>query len=396
MEGSDTTRIERDKPDNKSDRVSRGYAIFVLGNQVRRLTRHAYRVHSQSNGKWYPVKWNGLEWDCECPDHIYRQVICKHIHAVKFSQEIRRRVVEEARFPSASDLTLKPDACPKCNSIYIVKKAKRFNARATIQRYLCKSCGFRFSEGYGLQKIQHFPKLIVLSLDLYFKGVSLRKIVDHAKQFYGVRVGKSTVQRWIRSYVALMKSYTDDLLPQVSDAWHADDMMVKVKANGGRYHYLWNLMDHDTRFLIASRMSTHRTGEEAKRLFKQGTNLAAQRPKLIITDELRSYKEAYEEVLQPRGTTHLASPQFIDRTNNNRVERLHGTVREREKTMRALGNNQSAQTVVEGFRIYYNWVKPHMALNGRTPAEVAGVGVDESNRWVGLIKQATKNMERRK
>ncbi len=118
-----------------------------------------------------------------------------------------------------------------------------------------------------------------------------------------------------------MKEYTDDLLPQVSDTLHADDMMVKVEANGGRYHYVWNLLDQETRFLIASRMSTHRTGEEAKRLFTQSKNLAARPPKLLITDKLRSYREAYGEVLEPSGTEHLASPRFVDRTNNNRVER---------------------------------------------------------------------------
>lgn len=29
--------------------------------------------------------------------------------------------------------------------------------------------------------------------------------------------------------------------------------------------------------------------------------------------------------------------------------------------------------VVEGYRIYYNFIRPHMSLNGKTPAEVAGL-----------------------
>ena len=54
-------------------------------------------------------------------------------------------------------------------------------------------------------------------------------------------------------------------------------------------------------------------------------------------------------------------------TNNNRVERLNGTLRERVKVQRGWKSNKSA--IAEGLGIYYNFVKPHQALEGQTPAE---------------------------
>jgi len=51
------------------------------------------------------------------------------------------------------------------------------------------------------------------------------------------------------------------------------------------------------------------------------------------------------------------------------VERLHGTIRERDKVMRGLDEEKTAQTIIDGFRIYYNFIRPHMALNGKTPAQ---------------------------
>ncbi len=42
--------------------------------------------------------------------------------------------------------------------------------------------------------------------------------------------------------------------------------------------------------------------------------------------------------------------------------------------------------------IYYNYVRPHQALEGKTPAEKAGIGIDEQNKWLGLIK---KSLEKR-
>lgn len=57
--------------------------------------------------------------------------------------------------------------------------------------------------------------------------------------------------------------------------------------------------------------------------------------------------------------------------NNNRVERLKGTLRERVKVQRGWKSHKSAKA--EGQRIYYNFVKPHQALGGKTPAEKAGI-----------------------
>ena len=44
---------------------------------------------------------------------------------------------------------------------------------------------------------------------------------------------------------------------------------------------------------------------------------------------------------------------------------------------------------IEGQRLYYNHIRPHMALDGKTPAEVAGIDEAlEGNKWEALIKKA--------
>jgi len=76
--------------------------------------------------------------------------------------------------------------------------------------------------------------------------------------------------------------------------------------------------------------------------------------------------------------------------NNNRIERFHGTVRERNKVMRAIKKPDS--TIIEGQRIYYNHIRPHMALEGKTPAEVAGIDLQlEGNKWETIIKKETES-----
>jgi hypothetical protein len=58
---------------------------------------------------------------------------------------------------------------------------------------------------------------------------------------------------------------------------------------------------------------------------------------------------------------------------NAKVERLNGTVRDREIVMRGLDKQKTAQDLVDAMRIHYNFIRPHMALGNKTPAEKAGI-----------------------
>ena len=42
--------------------------------------------------------------------------------------------------------------------------------------------------------------------------------------------------------------------------------------------------------------------------------------------------------------------------------------------------------ILTGMQIYHNYVRPHMALDGKTPAEVAGIKVEGENKWLTLIQ----------
>jgi putative transposase len=61
--------------------------------------------------------------------------------------------------------------------------------------------------------------------------------------------------------------------------------------------------------------------------------------------------------------------------------------------MKGLKDEPTARTIIDGFRIYYNFIRPHMALNGKTPAQKARVVSElESKNWLSLIKKASKQI----
>jgi hypothetical protein len=63
--------------------------------------------------------------------------------------------------------------------------------------------------------------------------------------------------------------------------------------------------------------------------------------------------------------------------------------------MRGLHSDKSAAVFNEGFKAYYNFVRPNQALGGKTPAEAAGVDLElGENRWLELVKKAIENKKR--
>jgi len=66
------------------------------------------------------------------------------------------------------------------------------------------------------------------------------------------------------------------------------------------------------------------------------------------------------------------------------VERLNGTLREKVKVQRGWKTHKSS--IAEGQRIYYNFIKPHQPLDGKTPSEKAGTSLTQKNKWLELFQ----------
>jgi transposase-like protein len=361
----------------ENPRMMRGFEIVQKGEKISEVADNVFSVPSQSTNENYLVVKAEEKWICTCLDHKYREVICKHIHAVRFWLALNGKLEGKVESVEVAN-------CKWCGSKFIIK----YGNESGKQVYKCKECERKFVLDEGFKKMKYEPKIITIALDLYFKGTSLRKISDHLKQFYGLDVHFSTLYRWINKYVKLIGEYADSLIPKLSGKWNVDEMMLKCN---GDFVWLWNVMDKDTRFLLASTISKSREIEDARKTFQIAKNIAKSKPQTVTTDGLRAYQDAFKKeffTLRNPRTEYIRSAGIrASRKNNNNIERLHGTIRERNKTMRGIKKEETP--ITKGFQIYYNFIRPHQALNGKTPAQQAGIEIElGTNKWLSLVKKA--------
>jgi hypothetical protein len=75
---------------------------------------------------------------------------------------------------------------------------------------------------------------------------------------------------------------------------------------------------------------------------------------------------------------------FNIQNNTNLIERFHGSLKDRTKVMRALKNKQTLQRFTDGWLVHYNFVRKHMGIEDRTPAEEAEIKYDVKN-WADVV-----------
>jgi hypothetical protein len=151
-------------------------------------------------------------------------------------------------------------------------------------------------------------------------------------------------------------------------------------------------MDDQTRFWIAQEVADTKFTADLRPLFQLGKMVAGKQPKTLITDGAPNFHEAYEQEFRTNRianrTEHIREITFNGERHNNKMERMNGELRQREKVMRTIEKPDTA--ILSGMQIFHNFVRPHEALNGKTPSEAAGIKVEGENKWLTLIQNASR------
>ena len=257
--------------------------------------------------------------------------------------------------------------CPFCQS----EQVTRAGFHRGHQRYLCRECKKKFrAPGYApghRVPTEHMG----MAIRMFYSGMSYKQIAETMADSLNIpEPSKATLYEWVRDYTdrASEELRKPQYKAKTGKVWVADEMFVKV---GGKTMYHWNVMDAKTRFVLASYLSENRDLKAAETVMEMASEAAESHPAVIKTDGLGSYPSAISLVF-PK-TKHVVSQGIQAEINNNLSERLQGTYRDRERTLRGLDGRASGQRYFDGFTLTYNFFREHESLDDRTPAEAAKV-----------------------
>ena len=363
----------------------RGLRIYQQGDQIKTLTGMRWDVASQSTeGKWYRVSFACESSTCECAYHTTGKACrCKHIAAI----EHLLLISSEASLGKKISVKEHELKCPKCKEKNYVCNGWHYGEHEDRQRYKCKACGRRFGDNLGFE-YRHMPRLfITLALMLSGMGMSVANI-QMTLAHLNVKVHVDTITRMIHHYSKIVEEYAKTIKPPgIQDTWGTDEKEQKIR---GEKRWIVAVMDLSTRFILAWEISNTKKKYDAAPLLRAAKDRAGKIPRLFITDGLDRYHIAFKKVfytLKGLRSIHIRDIHIQNLfCNTNKQERLNGEFASRFRPAR--GINKEESLIFRIAIIHHNYIKPHGGIGGRTPAEVAGIDICGTDRWLTLIQTA--------
>ena len=282
--------------------------------------------------------------------------------------------------------------CKFCDSPNITRKGVRKLKKGTFQQFRCRDCRRRFTHNLGFERKRATPEQITMAIGLLFSGLSSRNAATFIRMT-GADASHVTVQNWAREYAGLMDRFMDSITPLVGEQWRTDEIYLKIRGNR---RYLLDMLDSDTRYWLAVMVAEHKGNDDVEPMFKKAKELAGKVPSRLVSDGAANFAHAHRKQFASKNpgdkeSVHERHIHMDGDMNNNQMESFNGnTVRQREKVTRGLKREDSA--TITGLMLYYNNVRPHQGLPGKTtPGEAAGIKIEGANKWKTMIQAAAKS-----
>jgi putative transposase len=190
-----------------------------------------------------------------------------------------------------------------------------------------------------LYKRHRFPaEIISHCVWLSFRFCLSYRDVEELMAERGVLLTYEAVHYWCRKFGQAYANQLRHRRPRPGDKWHLDEVFLTIK---GERHYLWRAVDQDGHILDIL-VQSRRNKQAAKKFFRKLLKGLTYVPRVIITDKLKSYGAAKQEILP--GVEHRQH-----RYLNNRAENSHQPTRQRERRMGRFKSSGQAQRFLSAY-----------------------------------------------
>ena len=154
----------------------------------------------------------------------------------------------------------------------------------------------------------------------------------------GVLLSHEAVRYWWQKFGQAYANQLRRRRPRPGDKWHMDEAFLTIHK---QRHSLWRAVDQDGNVLDIL-VQRRRNKAAAKKFFRKLLKGLTYVPRVIVTDQLKSYGATKREVLP--SVEHRQH-----RSLNNRAENSHQPTRERERRMRRFKSPGQAQRFLAAY-----------------------------------------------
>jgi putative transposase len=176
------------------------------------------------------------------------------------------------------------------------------------------------------------PEIISHAVWLYFRFCLSYRDVEELLFTRGIIVTYEAIRKWCRKFGQPYANALRRRRPKPGDKWHMDEVFLTIQ---GKRHYLWRAVDQDGNILDIL-VQRRRDKQAAKRFFRKLLKGLTYVPRVIITDQLKSYGAAKRDILP---SVEHRQHRYL----NNRVENSHRPTRQRERRMQGFKSPGHAQ-----------------------------------------------------
>lgn len=233
---------------------------------------------------------------------------------------------------------------------------------------------------------------IAFILDLFYAGLSLRRVSQIFRNRYGLPLSPSTILRrilcWVRdvdeAITYFMERGERGFQLKVGDTWEIDELHVTLKEKN---RPLIIVRDLKTTFDVGTNLAETVTIDAVKVALTRAKSVAHRCPSELRCDGLPVYEGAARDVFG--SSTMLSIHKRVRKMGQNQSIEGHNTAfRSRLKVMRSLHSKDKSPIILKGLIIDYNFVRPSSVLVGVTPAEraLSKRSIDGKHSWFTLLE----------
>ena len=221
-------------------------------------------------------------------------------------------------------------SCPRCDSVIVTKDG---TTELGGQRFRCCQCGRPFTRrSTSAFSGRAFPDDIIdLAVRWYVRyRLSYAEVSEWVAE-RGVLVDQSTSYRWAQRFLPLFGEVARKYRHPIGPDWQVDETYARIR---GRWHYIYRAIDGHGQ-IVDAYVSPTRDMVAARGFFERAVASSGTTPRRVITDKAALYPPALPAAVP--GELHRTG-----RYRTNGIERDHGFLKERLRSMRGLKSVASA------------------------------------------------------